>query len=175
MDALTHLFLPLTVAYVLRPDRFADPRTFALGLFGLLPDADKLFGIQGAFHSLALIILGGAVLLAVEYHVRGTLRHAPIAAALLVSHLLLDFLDGGPVFLLLPILGTGFGLTFPTTISLGASLTNIGISHLLPTLQTGKTVHRGARTYSLVTGYGVLSLLVFVTVVAGTRRQKQTP
>ncbi|HET7323898.1 MAG TPA: hypothetical protein VFJ06_06170 [Halococcus sp.] len=52
MDALTHLFLPLTVAYILFPDRFADPRAFALGVFGLLPDADKYFGIQGVFHSL---------------------------------------------------------------------------------------------------------------------------
>lgn len=175
MDALTHLFLPLTVAYVLRPDRFADPRAFALGLFGLLPDVDKLLGIQGAFHSLALIVLGGAFLLAVEYHVRGTLSHAPIAAALLGSHLLLDFLDGGPVFLLLPTLGAGFGLTFPSTISLGASLTSVGISHPLPNLQISNTVHRGARTYSLITGYGVLSLLVFVTVVAGMRRQKHPP
>ena len=154
MDALTHLFLPLTVAYVLSPDLIVDTRMFALGVLGPLPDADKLFGIQGAFHSLTLIGLVGAALLTMEYHVRGKLRHAPIAAALLGSHLLLDLLDGGPVFLLLPTLGTGVGLTFPTTISLGASLTDIGISQPLPTLQTGKTPNRGARTYSLVTGYG---------------------
>ena len=64
MGALTHLFLPLTVVYVILSDRFSDPRLFALEIFGLLPDADKLLGIQGTFHSVLLISIVAVFLLA---------------------------------------------------------------------------------------------------------------
>lgn len=167
MDVLTHLFLPLTVVYVLFPDRFTDPRLFFVGVFGLLSDGDKLLGLQGVFHSIVLIGIITALLLAAAHYTNLDREHAGIIAALLASHLLLDLLDGGPVFLLTPGLSPGFGLTFPTTISLGASPTSVGVAQPLPEIHNTGPVRRGAATYTLITGYGVLSVLVFAVTVGG--------
>ena len=83
---------------------------------GLLPDADKLFGAQGTFRSILLISLVGARLVgAARYprdaggRVRTAAKYAPLVAALLASHLLLDLLGGGPIFLLAPGLGPDSG------------------------------------------------------------------
>ena len=173
MDALTHLFLPLTVAYVLLPERFTDPRLFALGIFGLLPDADKLLGLQGVFHSIVLVGVVAVLLIGAEERINDERVYAPLVAALLLSHLLLDLLDGGPVFLLGPSFSPGFGLSFPTTISLGASPTSVGVANLLPEVKT-TVATQGAATYTLIDGYGILSVLTFVSIVSG-RKLRNAP
>lgn len=50
MDILAHLFLPITVAYTVRPDLFPSPWYFDLTIFAVLPDFDKLLGIPGLLH-----------------------------------------------------------------------------------------------------------------------------
>lgn len=174
MDALTHLFLPLTVVYVLLPDRFTAPRLFVLGVFGLLPDADKFLGVQGTFHSVLLIGIVIALLLAATRYTDSPREYAVIIAALLASHLVLDLLDGGPIFLFAPGLSPGFGLTFPTTISLGASPTSLGVTQPLPEIHNTEPVRQGAATYTLITGYGVLSMLVFAVIVGGKHVRTMT-
>jgi len=44
VDFLSHLFVPLTAAYVLRRDLFASAWAVALAGFGLLADVDKFLG-----------------------------------------------------------------------------------------------------------------------------------
>lgn len=136
-------------------------------------DTDKLLGLQGTFHSVLLLGIVGALLLLAERQIRAELTYTPLVAALLGSHLLLDLLDGGPIFLLVPGMSPGFGLTFPTTITLGTSPTSVGVAHLVPEISTG-AVSQGPATYSLITGYGVLSVLVFVSIVGGRRLRSAT-
>ena len=66
MDLLTHLFLPLTVAYVLRRELFDHPATLGLAGFSVLSDFDKFLGHQGLLHSLVTIVPVCLVVLAVE-------------------------------------------------------------------------------------------------------------
>jgi len=166
MDLLTHLFLPITVAYVLRPDLFPSPQYFGLAAFAVLPDVDKLLGVQGALHAPITLAALGVVLLALERWLRRDTTFAALAVALLFSHLLLDFIDGGPVLVLYPLIDTGIGLHFPMELVLGDSLTSIRIQHPLPTLKRFQPT-RGAATYKPVNGYGLLSALTFFVIYVG--------
>lgn len=121
MEVLTYLCLPLAVAYVAWPERFTNPWTFGLAGFALLPDADKIVGLQGIFHTVPFVVVSAAVLIGGERVLRGRVRYASIAVALLASHLVLDLLDGGPIFILAPGVTSGIELTFPTTIAFGGS------------------------------------------------------
>lgn len=52
MALLTYLFLPITVAYVLRADLFEEPWYLGVAFFAVFSDFDKLFHAPGLFHSL---------------------------------------------------------------------------------------------------------------------------
>jgi membrane-bound metal-dependent hydrolase YbcI (DUF457 family) len=179
MDLLTHLFLPVTIAYVLRPDWFASPWPFLLAGFAVLPDGDKLVAMQGSLHSLVAIVAVAAVLfVAVRLgrrvdgiDVRTARRYALLATCLFASHVLLDFLEGGPVLLFWPVSEAGVGLRYPAQLLVGGtggSPTDVGVANPLPEVRT-TVPNRDRRSYTLVQGYGVLSTLVFLVLVGWTR------
>lgn len=104
------------------------------------------------FHSILLISIVGALLIGAERYIDTDHNYAPLIAALLASHLLLDLLEGGPIFLFTPGFSSEFGLTYPTTISPGASPTSVGVAQPLPEIQNTGPVNQGAATYRLITG-----------------------
>ena len=167
MDFLTHLFLPLTVAYAVRPDLFRSPLYFALGGFGLLADLDKFLLAPGYGHSLLTLGPICVAIVGVEYVVREKLRIAPLIVALILSHLVLDFVDGGPVPLLYPFVEQGVGLQYPARTVFGSGpLGLVDIEGPLATLRQTAPAP-GNRTYGFVQGAGVASLLAFVAVFVG--------
>lgn len=166
MDPLTHLAIPLTVAYVLRPDLFPDARYLAITVFGILPDFDKFLGVPGLFHSLLLTIPFSTVFYVVGRRLDAT-EYALLAVALLHAHLLLDVLDGGSVTLLFPLVERGVGLTYPTHLVLDGPV-GATVERPLPELRV-TTTRPGRTRYPLVNGFGVLSVLTFATVYLGTR------
>lgn len=85
-------------------------------------------GQQGALHSLLTVGLLSLVLLLLERWYRGETTCAKLIAALLCSHLLLNFLDGGPVLVLYPLLDTGFGLHYPTGLVIEAGDTPTAVA-----------------------------------------------
>jgi hypothetical protein len=173
MDVLTHLFLPITVAYAVRPDLFPSPWYFALAVFAVLSDFDKLLGIPGLLHSVFAV---GAIGLGVglfERRFSGTTTYATVATVFLASHLLLDLLDGGPVTFLYPLIETGVGLEYPTQIVFGDAVQDVAVRNPLPRVHVN-TANTSREAYSLVNGYGILSALVFVTVYLGVE-PRRTP
>lgn len=170
MDALTHVFLPLTAVYVLWPEAFGSPTRFTLAGFGLLPDADKLLGHPGLLHS--LVTLGPLVagLVVVERRLTGSSTVSLLAAAFLGSHLVLDVLDGGPVPLLFPVVEHGVGLRFPARAVFGEGL--LGMTVRGPLVADRTTAPRtGFHSYGFLTGFGVASALLFTTVYLGLQRR----
>ncbi|MBX0297871.1 metal-dependent hydrolase [Haloarcula nitratireducens] len=163
MDLLTHLFLPVTIAYVLRPDLFPSPWYLFVTAFAVFPDVDKLLGMQGALHSVITLGLLGGGLVLLERWYRGEMTYGTLFTVLLFSHLVLDFLDGGPVSVLYPFLDLGVGLRYPAELVLGEQLTQTGIQNPAPTVTVG-TPSRSRTSYALLNGYGVLSGLVFLVV-----------
>lgn len=169
MDILTHLFIPITVAYVLRPDLFPSPRYLLLAVFAVLPDVDKLVGLQGVLHSAITLGLIGAILLSVEQLHRDKMTYATLIIALMFSHLLLDFLDGGPVTILYPLVDVGIGLHYPTEFVIGDSIGTTGITEPIPKVHVNSP-NRSRTSYRLVSGYGILSGLTFLVVYFSERR-----
>lgn len=173
MDALTHLFLPTTIAYVLFPDLFERRRYLALGVFGLLSDFDKFLGVPGTLHSLVTLVPLCVGLVAAERLLRGAVRYSPVVAGIVLSHPLLDVVEGGPAPLLAPLVETGVGFRYPVRVSFGEGL--LGIRFHGPFVELVSTTPRpGFNTYGFVNGFGVTSMLVFVVLFVGlewTRRR----
>jgi hypothetical protein len=169
MDLLTHLFVPITVAYVLRPDLFPSVQYFLLGFIGLSPDLDKVVGLQGLFHSVLVLSILGAGLFFCARRLRGKSPYVLLSVALLYSHLLLDFLEGGPILILYPVVDLGVGLYYPAELVLGQEPWSIGIRDFWPVLRSNSP-DRGEATYRLFTGYGFLSGLVFTVIYATQTR-----
>ena len=167
MDFLTHLCLPVTVAYVLRPDLFESPATFLLAGFALLSDADKFLGMAGLLHSLVTLVPILAALLLLERVVRGETRYAWLAVTLSLSHLLLDLLDGGPVPLLAPFVWEGVGLQYPVRTLFGQG--PLGLLWFEGPLVTLRVIapEQGFNTYGFINGTGVMSALTFLVVYLG--------
>lgn len=173
MDVLTHLFLPITVAYAVRPDLFPSPWYFALAVFAVLPDFDKVFGTPGLLHSIFAVGAIGFGVVLLERRFSGSKMYATVATLLLISHLLLDFLDGGPVTFLYPLIETGVGLKYPTEIVFGDTVQDVAVHDPLPRVYANPT-NSSREAYSLVNGYGVLSILVFVTVYLGIEPRRNS-
>lgn len=163
MDFLTHLFLPITVAIVWWPDVFESPFAVALGGFGLLADFDKFLGMPGLTHSLVTIGPISLAVLGAEYWYRGQLRISPVIVALITSHLVLDFVDGGPVPLLFPFVDAGIGLQYPVRTVFGEGPLGVWWEGPIVTLRTA-TPEPGHNTYGFIKGAGIASLLAFVAV-----------
>jgi len=153
VDVLTHLFLPLTVAYVLSPVLFDHPATLGLAGFGVFSDFDKFLGQPGLLHSLVTVVPVCLVALGVERWYRGELRYAPVIAAFFGSHLLLDIIDGGPVPLLYLFVERGFGLQYPARTVFGAGPLGLWIEGRLVTTRTASPRPGSTRTaFSPATG-----------------------
>jgi len=171
MDFLSHLALPLIVAYVVYPAAFPTPAHLGLAGFGLLSDFDKFLGVPGLLHSLITLVPLCLALLGVERVVRGRLRLTPVIVAFIGSHLVLDLLDGGPVPLLFPLIETGIGLQYPVRTVFGNGPFGLAFEGPLIALQTA-TPRPGHNTYGFIQGSGVASLLAFLCIVVGDRGWK---
>lgn len=172
-DFLTHLFLPLTAVYVLRPDLFPTPAYLGLGAFGLLADLDKFLGHPGLTHSLVTLVPLCAAVLGVERWWRGESTYGPVVVALVLSHLLLDFLDGGPVPLLFPVVETGIGLEYPVRTVFGRG--PVGLTFEGPLVRLRTSVPAGGfNTYGFIQGLGVANAALFATVYVGTELRERT-
>jgi hypothetical protein len=169
MDFLTHLCLPFTAAYVLRREQLSSVRTLPLAGFGLFSDFDKFLGMPGLLHSLVTIVPIAVAILGLERVVTGELKWSPIVVALVGSHLVLDFVDGGPVPLLFPLVKSGVGLQYPIQTVFGAGPIGLTFEGSLVALRT--TAPRpGHNTYGFIKGAGVASALLFATVYFGRQR-----
>lgn len=172
MDPLTHVFLPLLVAYAARPDLFGDRRALAVAGVGLLPDADKFVGAQGLLHSLVPLVPLIAATAAAERRLAGRYRYTALAAAFLASHLLLDLLDGGPTPLLYPFVTSGVGLVFPATVTFGQGPLGVVVDGPLVALRPA-TPRTGYQSFGFVNGFGAASALAFLAAYAvGERRRR---
>lgn len=166
MDALTHVFLPLLVAYVLRQELFDSPELLLLGGFGLLPDFDKFLGVPGLLHSLVTLVPISLAVLAAERWYRGEFAYGPVIVALIGSHLVLDFVDGGPVPLLFPFVESGVGLQYPARTVFGQGPLGIAIEGPVATVRVAAP-RPGFNAYGFIRGAGVASLLAFLAVYVG--------
>lgn len=170
MDFLTHIFLPLTVAYVLRPDLFKSPAYLLLAGFGLLPDFDKFLGYPGLLHSLVTLVPISLGIVLGEKWLRGKLVYSPLIVTFILSHLLLDFIDGGPVPLLYPFIKAGVGLQYPIQVVFGEGL--LGVTFRGQPVSVGTAApDPGFNTYGFINGFGVASALTFATIYLGLQYQ----
>lgn len=162
-DLLTHLSLPLTAVLVWRRELFESPAYLALGGVAVFSDLDKFLGMPGLLHSLVTLVPIAGVVVLVEYLWRGDLKWSPVLVVLLFSHLLLDFLDGGPVPLLFPFIETGIGLQYPARLTFEQGFPRVAVQG--PVVATHSTSPRpGFNTYGFVRGSGVLNVLLLATV-----------
>jgi len=173
MDFLTHLFLPLTVAYVLKRELFESPGYLLLAGFGLLSDFDKFLGYPGLLHSLITLIPMSLSLVLGEKWLRGELVLSPLIVAFIFSHLLLDFIGGGPVPLLYPVIDAGVGLQYPIQTAFGEGPFGLAFRGRLVSVRT-TTPRTGFNTYGFIKGFGVASAITFVAIYIGLRRQDST-
>jgi hypothetical protein len=173
MDFLTHLFLPITVAYVLRPELFPSPWYFLLAGFAVFPDVDKLFQLQGVLHSGIILGVIGMGVWSIERLQRNDSTYATLVTALLYSDLFLDVLDGGPVTFLYPFVDAGIGMTYPAELVVRNTFVVPEVHNPLPEV-TVRTPNRERETYPLVDGYGMLSAVTFFTVYVGQRLQNRS-
>lgn len=172
-DFLTHIFLPLTGAYVLRQDCFQSPLYLGLGAFGLLSDFDKFLGDPGLLHSLITLVPLCLAVIAGERWLNDRSAYGPLIAALVCSHLVLDFVDGGPVPLLYPLVETGVGLEYPVRTVFGQGSLGVTFEGSLVQLRTAAP-RGGYNTYGFIDGFGVASALLFLTVYAGMEWQSSS-
>lgn len=175
MDALTHVFLLLLVAYALRPDLFSQPHYLVLGLFGLLPDLDKLIGIPGLLHSLVTLMPICISVLLIERKFRGEYHYSALASAFTLSHLPLDIIEGVTIPIFYPIITTGVGLSYPMGLLVGPeagplwfAFEGLPVSLEFGELKTGHAASDeiDSNEFGFLNGYGVTTMLTFVIVFA---------
>jgi hypothetical protein len=172
MDALTHVFFPLLVAYALRSDIFSLQHYLPLGLFGLLADLDKLIGFPGLLHSLVTLVPICVSMLLLERFLRGEYHYSAIATAITLSHPLLDIIEGVTVPLLYPIVTTGIGISYPMELLVGPGAGPFWFAFDGPpaALDVGglRTGHAASEVtsneFGFINGYGVATTLTFVLV-----------
>ncbi|MFC7081408.1 metal-dependent hydrolase [Halorussus caseinilyticus] len=167
MDVLTHLFLPLTVAYAVRREYFESPWWFALAGFGLLSDFDKFLGVPGLLHSAVALLPVSLALVGTDKSLTGELGASRLAVAFAWSHLVLDVIDGGPVPVLFPLVESGVGLTYPARVVFGADPFGIAVRGPMVALRT-TAPRAGFNAYGFLNGFGIASALTFAAVYLGT-------
>lgn len=173
MDFLTHIFLPLTVAYVLRRELFETPVRLSLAGFGLLSDFNKFLDQPGLMHSFVTLTPICLTLLAGERWLRGRVVLTPLIVAFVLSHLLLDFIDGGPVWPLLPLVDTGIGLQYPVWTVFGGGPIGLIFQGPIVALKIGMARPSGSNSYGFINGFGIASLLTFFVVYVGLSQQEK--
>lgn len=162
-DFLTHIFLPLSAAYVIKPEIFDSPLYIGLGLFGLLSDFDKFLGYPGLLHSLITLIPVCLGILWIEHWRKGEILHSPILVFLILSHLVLDLLEGGPVTLFYPIIDAGIGLEYPIRTVFGEG--PLGVSFHGPPIKIRiESPKPGHNVYGFMKGVGLANMLLFAII-----------
>lgn len=104
-------------------------------MFAVLPDFDKLLAIPRLLHSVFAVGVIGSAAFVLERRLASTRSYANVVIIFLASHLLLDFLDGGPGMFLYPLIETGVGLEYPSQIVFGDAVQNVAVRNPLPHLQ----------------------------------------
>lgn len=170
MDFLAHIFLPLTAAYVLWPERFPSPWHLLLAMFGLLSDFDKFLGIPGLLHSLIFVGPICLLILAIERIIRDEYKSSPVIVFFILSHLVLDLIDGGPVPLLYPLIKTGIGFQYPIQTVFGTGPFGIMFQGSPLTLHSAQP-RPGHNTYGFITGAGVANAIVFIIIYISYKRR----
>lgn len=165
MDVLTHIFLPLTVAYVLVPRLFEHPATLFLAGFGLLADFDKFLGQPGLLHSLVTLVPLCLAVLGVGELV-GRREHASLVVGFVGSHFLLDIIDGGPVPLLFPFIKSGVGLQFPARTAFGRGPVGLDIEGPVVAARVAQP-RPGFNEYTFIDAPGVAWLVAFLAIYIG--------
>ncbi|TYL36428.1 hypothetical protein CV102_22660 [Natronococcus pandeyae] len=182
MDALTHVFLPLTIAYVLRRDLFQQPQYLLLGLFGLVSDLDKPLGVPGLLHSLVTLVPICLILIVIDYWYRDDTTYGLLTSAFVLSHPVLDILEGVTVPLLYPLVATGVGFTYPMTVVFGPDAgalwfalegPPVALEFGEPRLGHATDPDVTENTYGVIDGYGVASTLTFLFVYGGLEWQER--
>lgn len=169
-DLLTHLFLPLTAAFVLFRPAFRSPVYLLLGGFGVLSDFDKYLGMPGLLHSLLTLLPLVGLLIVFEWWRRDETSLSLLIGGFILSHLVLDFVDGGPVPLLYPIIERGIGIRYPARVVFGVEPLGIGLQG--PVLTIVSSAPRGGfNTYGFIDGVGIANALLFFVVFLGLRWQ----
>jgi len=168
MDFLSHLFFPLTAAYVLWQRRFQSRWLVPIAGFGVLPDFDKFLGTPGLLHSLVTLVPICVIILSIEQYIEGELLISKAIIFFLGSHLVLDFVAGGPVPLFYPFLEGGPGLTYPARTAFGTGPVGLAVEGPLVTLRSASP-QPGHNTYGFITGAGVASVLLYVVVFIGSK------
>lgn len=168
LDVLTHVFLPLTVVYVLQKD--FKIWYFPMALFALLPDFDVLIGVhRGLFHSLLFLLPLASAMLGSEYLFKRRLKLSVLAAGFMFSHIALDFLGGGVPFLY-PLVEKGVGLAFPFILRFGQSVSIVDL--------TPKIVYSAPETVcgeiDAFSEYGIAIAAVFIIICLKTWKEKIT-
>lgn len=178
MDPLAHVFLPLLVAYVLVPEWFPSPAYVAIGTFGLLPDVDKLLGVPGMLHSLVTVVPLCLALVALDRWLPFDARYGALAAAFVLSHLFLDFLDGSGFYVLYPVVEGGLGLSFPMVVTFGEGLLGFqfeGAPVVVERLESptgfAESSTVDSNTFGFFDAYGFATALAFLAVVVGRSRR----
>jgi len=173
MDLLTHLFLPLTVVYVLRSELFTHPAALALAGFGLVPDFDKFLGHPGLLHSAVTIVPLCAVAILAERFWFDHSRYGPVITWFVASHLVLDIVDGGPVPVLYPFFDQGLGLQYPARTVFGEGAAGVRIEG--DVVSTRVVAPRsGFNTYTFIDAEGVAWMLAFLVIFFGLAYQDRT-
>ncbi len=174
-DLLSHVFLPLILIYAVR--RKLKPYHIALIPFTVLPDLDKFLGMVGLLHSLVTTIPLCLLLVLLEWtagkltNKNTSYEYSLIASFYILSHFFLDILDGGPVTLLYPFVKAGIGLSFPATLELGSNPFEFSINNIFP--QLVYMVPKPSKSYEILSGFGVASVILFLLIVSFDRLEKR--
>jgi hypothetical protein len=122
--------------------------------------------------AITLGVVAGVVF-ALKRRYRGRATYALLMIAFLYSRLLLDFLDGGPLSLLYPLVNVGIGLYHPTELIVRETAGTTGVSEPPPTVGVSSP-SRDQITYLLVTGCGVFAGLLFFVLCGADFLPDQT-
>ncbi|EMA44799.1 hypothetical protein C449_09079 [Halococcus saccharolyticus DSM 5350] len=157
---------------MLYPELFEQRYLLALGGFGVLSDLDKFLGIPGALHSLVTLVPLCIGLIVAERVLRGRTAYSPLVAGFVLSHPLIDIIDGGPVPLFAPLIDAGIGLRYPMQVSFGEGPLGIVFEGPLLALATA-TPRAGFNTYGFINAFGVTSVLLFAVLYVGLERRSR--
>jgi hypothetical protein len=160
MDILTHIFIPLIFLYAIRK---LEREYVLLIPFTLFPDLDKFIGIP-LLHSLVVEFGIFLIFCGIECVIRKDVkcRYSTIAMIYILSHLIFDIFDGGPVYLLYPFVDVGVGLEFPMKLVVS---NGIEFKDAIPKVAVYTTPHRAGVYGGVVSGFGFIAMLTFLLMI----------
>lgn len=167
MDALVHIFLPLTLLYVIWREFYEEhPYAIFLSLFGIFPDLDKFFLNAPRFlHSILtlipIVLVAFLILRKLTSHYK---KYTSIIAVFLFAHLLLDVVGHSHAPIFYPLMDSLIGFEYPMVISFGEGLLGVSIEGVPVRIVTEDPVSGVPFDASPLTGFGVASFLLFILI-----------